>query len=140
MRLTASAPEAMREDCNSLAMCLAFGPSDGNTYNALNWQDTNGNLYAAASFVALEHWIIAASQPLQRPEWDTDNFVNMAGANRAQAAMVVWLGAGDDHDNPVPIPQASPDKLTVVAGDDGLAALAAMGLTMVPTENENGDK
>jgi hypothetical protein len=36
--------------------------------------------------------------------------------------MVVWLG-GDD-----PIPQASPDKLTVVIGDDGLAALAAMGL------------
>ena len=134
MRLTASAPEDLREDCNNLAMCLAFGPSDGNTYNALNWQDTNGNLYAAASFIALDHWIIAASQPLQRPEWDTDNFINMAGAQRAQAAMVVWLG-GDD-----PIPQASPDKLTVVIGDDGLAALAAMGLTMVPTENENGDK
>ena len=125
MRLTAAAPEAMRDDCNSLAMCLAFGPSDGNTYNALNWQDANGNLYAAASFIALEHWIIAASQPLQRPEWDTENFVNMAGAQRAQAAMVVWLG-GDD-----PIPQASPDKLTVVIGDDGLAALEAMGLVAV---------
>jgi hypothetical protein len=128
IRLTASAPEALRDDCNALAMCLAFGPPDGNTYGALNWQDTNGNLYAAASFIALEHWIIAASQPLQRPEWDTDNYVNMAGANRAQAAMVVWLG-GDD-----PIPQARPDKLTVVAGDDGLASLAAMGLVAVEEE------
>jgi hypothetical protein len=125
MRLTATAPEALRANCNQLAMCLALGPDDINTYGALNWHDTGGNLYAAASFVASDEWVAAASQPLQRPEWDTEAIIDMEAATRAQAAMVVWLG-GDD-----PIPQASPDNLTVVAGDDGLAALAAMGLTAV---------
>jgi hypothetical protein len=50
----------------------------------------------------------------------------MQAATRAQAALVVHL-EGE------PIPQAAPDKLTCVAGEDGLAALAAMGLVQVPT-------
>lgn len=123
MRLTAACPEALRDDANNLAMVLAFGPADANTYGALRWQDSEGNLYAAASFVAPPEWIAGATSPLQRPEWDSTNYVNMAGARRAQAALVVWLG-----DPEQPIPQASPDTLTVVAGDDGPAALAAMGL------------
>jgi hypothetical protein len=45
----------------------------------------------------------------------------MAGANRAQAALVFSL-------EPV---TALPDKLTACAGDDALATLAAMGLTHV---------
>ena len=61
----------------------------------------------------------AAQSGLQRPSWDTDNHVNMAGANRAQAALVFSL-------TPV---TAMPDKLTACVGDDALATLAAMGLT-----------
>jgi hypothetical protein len=45
----------------------------------------------------------------------------MAGANRAQAALVFSL-------DPV---AAMPDKLTACVGDDALATLAAMGLTHV---------
>ena len=63
----------------------------------------------------------AAQSGLQRPSWDTDNHVNMAGANRAQAALVFSM-------TPV---TAMPDKLTACAGDDGLATLAAMVLTQV---------
>ena len=126
MRLTAAAPVAMIDDCNQLAMCLAFGPADANTYGATNWQDAAGNLYAAASFVARSEWVTAATNTLQRPEWDTDNLIDMDAARRAQAAMVAWLGGPD------PMPQANPDALTVVAGDDGRAALLAMGLTPVP--------
>ena len=48
----------------------------------------------------------------------------MAGANRAQAAMGL---------TPV---TAMPDKLTACAGDDALAVLAAMGLTQVEVEYE----
>jgi hypothetical protein len=47
----------------------------------------------------------------------------MAGAGRAQAA--VSLIQGDDS------PLASPTRITAVIGDDGLAALAAMGLAPV---------
>ena len=128
-RLTVSCPEALRDDANQLAMVLAFSEADANTYGALNWQDSEGNLYAAASFIAQPEWIAGATQPLQRPEWDTGEIIDMDAAERAQAALVVWLG-GDD-----PIPQANPDALTVVAGDDGLAALAAMGLTQVEQDD-----
>lgn len=133
MRLTAIAPEALRDDCNNLHMALAFGPHNGNTYGALNWQDSEGNLYAAASWLASEQWVEAATSTLQRPEWDTDNHINMAGAKRAQAALVFWAGPGDAEE-PIPVPQAAPDKLTVVAGDDGLAALKAMGVSVVEQE------
>jgi hypothetical protein len=48
----------------------------------------------------------------------------MAGANRAQAALVFSL-------TPV---TAMPDKLTACVGDDARATLAAMGLTQVDVE------
>jgi hypothetical protein len=123
MRVTAACPDALRYDANNLAMVLAFGPADGLTYDALNWQDADGNLYAAASFEASEEWIAGAQGPLTRPAWDTVPYtINMAAANRAQDTLVLWAGEGD-------VPQATLGKLTAVAGMDGLAALAAMGLT-----------
>ena len=39
MRLTIACPEALRDDANQLAMVLGYGPSDAETYVALNWQD-----------------------------------------------------------------------------------------------------
>jgi hypothetical protein len=126
MRITVACPEALRDDANDLAMVLAYGPADGETYGALNWQDADGNLYAAASFDASEKWVDFAQSPLVRPKWDAGEIIDMQAAERAQAALVVHLG-GDD-----PIPHAAPDKLTCVAGEDGLAALAAMGLVQAP--------
>ena len=66
----------------------------------------------------------AAQSGLQRPSWDTDSHVNMAGANRAQAALVFSL-------TPV---TAIHEKLTACAGDDALATLAEMGLTQVEVD------
>ncbi len=126
MRLTVACPDALRDDANHLAMVLAFSAADALTYGALNWQDADGNLYAAASFVALPEWIVGATQPLQRPKWDSEEIIDMEAAGRAQVALVVWLGGEE------PVPAAVPDKLTVVAGDDGLAALGMMGMTPVP--------
>jgi hypothetical protein len=126
MRLTIACPEALRDDANQLAMVLGFGPDDVQTYVALNWQDADGNLYACASLPVSDTFTSAAQSPLQRPAWDTDSHVNMAGANRAQAALVLSL-------TPV---TAMPDKLTACAGDDALATLAAMGLTQVEVEYE----
>ena len=42
MRLTIACPEALRDDANQLAMVLGYGPSDAETYVALNWQDAGG--------------------------------------------------------------------------------------------------
>ena len=124
MRLTIACPEALRDDANQLAMVLGYGPSDVETYVALNWQDAGGNLYACASLTVSDTFTTAAQVALQRPAWDTDSAISMAGANRAQAALVFSLEAVE----------VAPDKLTACAGDDALATLAAMGLTQVEVE------
>ena len=128
MRLTIACPATLRSDANQLAMVLGYGPSDAETYGELNWQDAGGNLYACASLTVSDTFTTAAQSGLQRPAWDTDNHVNMAGANRAQSALVFSL-------TPV---TAMPDKLTACAGDDALAVLAAMGLTQVEVEVDVG--
>ena len=124
MRLTIPCPDALRADGNHFAMALGSGPAEALTYGSLNWLDTAGNLYACASLIVSDAFTTTAQSPLQRPAWDIDNTVNMAGANRAQSALVFSL-------TPV---TAMPDKLTACAGDDALATLAAMGLTQVEVE------
>jgi len=124
MRLTIACPEALRDDANQIAMVLGYGPEDAETYVALNWHDVDGNLYACASLPVSDTFTTTAQSGLQRPAWDTDNTVNMAGANRAQAALVFSL-------TPV---TAMPDKLTACVSDDALATLAAMGLTQVEVD------
>ena len=118
-RITAAAPEALVADSNQLAMCLAFSAADGETYTGLNWQDADGNLYAAASWEARAEWVAGATQPLVRPAWDVDEIIDMVAAGRAQASLVFAL-------EPT---LAVPDKLTAIGGMDGVEALAAMGLT-----------
>ena len=124
MRLTIACPADLRSDANNLAMILGYGPSDAETYVALNWQDADGNLYAAASLPVSDAFTNTAQSALHRPTWDADNLISMAAANRAQAALVFSL-------EPV---TAMPDKLTACVGDDALATLAAMGLTQVVVE------
>ena len=124
MRLTIACPAPLRDDANQLAMVLGYGPSDAETYVALNWHDVDGNLYACASLIVSDAFTTAAQSGLQRPAWNTDNHVNMDAARRAQAALVFSL-------TPV---TAMPDKLTACAGDDALATLAAMGLTQVEVD------
>ena len=124
MRLTIACPEALRDDANQLAMVLGYGPSDAETYVALNWQDADGNLYACASLIVSDTFVSTAQSTLSRPTWDVDNIIDMDAARRAQAALVVSL-------TPV---TAMPNKLTACAGDDALAVLAAMGLTRVEVD------
>jgi hypothetical protein len=118
MRITCSCPELLVPDANQYAMCLGFSEADGETYRGLNWVDTQGNLYAAASFEARDEWIIFAQAPLQRPLWDTDEVIDMVAAERAQAALVFSTEALS----------ASLTALTAIGGMDGLSALVAMGL------------
>ena len=121
MRITIACPDALRDDVNNLAMVLGYGPYDAETYGSLNWEDAAGNLYACASLIVSDTFVSTAQSTLSRPAWDVDNIIDMAGANRAQAALAFSL-------TPV---TAMPDKLTACVGDDALATLAAMGLTQV---------
>ena len=126
MRITAACPEALVADANQLAMVLAQGPADANTYVGLNWTDGT-TLYAAASFEARDEWIQAAQAPLTRPAWDADEIIDMDAAARAQAALVFSLEPA----------AADPAKLIALGGYQGPEALAMMGLTAVE-EAPNG--
>jgi hypothetical protein len=119
------------QDGNDLAMVLAFGPPDALTYGNPLWQDAAGNLYAAASFDALDEWMVGAQSPLARPVWDDTNEVSMAGADRAQALLYV---VPRDADGNLINPLANPNRITIMPNEDGLAALSAMGLTQVPSD------
>ena len=126
MRITAAASELLVFDANQYAMCLGFSEADGETYRGLNWVDAKGNLYAAASFEARDEWIIFAQAPLQRPLWDTNEVIDMVAAGRARATLVFSTDAI----------LAVPGVLTAIGGMDGLAALVAMGLTVLPVDAE----
>jgi hypothetical protein len=120
-RITAAAPEALLYESNQLAMCLAYSVADNLTYTGLNWQDSSGNLYAAASWEASDAWVAGVSQPLVRPAWDVDEVIDMDAAEAAQAVLVFST-------DPVP---AIPTNLTALSGPDAIAALGLMGLTPV---------
>jgi hypothetical protein len=130
-RITIACPAAHTDDANSLAMVLGYGPADGLTYSNVGYQDALGNLYACASLPVGDSFVSTATSPLERPEWDVEPYqVNMAGATRAQALVTVWEPT---EESPEP-PLANPDAITAVAGEDGVAMLAAMGLTTIPQE------
>jgi hypothetical protein len=110
-------------------MAVGLSTADQRTYGDPSWQDTAGNLYSAASLAASDGFVTTATSTLQRPEWDTEQYVSMAAANRAQALVVLWVESGDTD-----APQANPNDITAIGGIDGLDALAAMGLTRVEGE------
>ena len=126
MRITAAAPAALVSDAIQYAMCLGFSEPDGQTYNGLNWQDAQGNLYAAASFEARDEWIAFAQAPLVRPAWDVNQIIDMVAAAQAQAALVFST-------EPT---LADPAHLTAIGGMEGPDALAAMGLTVLSVDAE----
>jgi hypothetical protein len=129
MIITIAVPAAHVADANDLAMALGFSTADELTYGEPSWQDTAGNLYSAASLVVSDGFVTAATSTLQRPEWDAEQYISMAAANRAQDLVVMWLSGSEEE-----LPQASPDAITAIGGMVGLDALAAMGLTRVEGE------
>lgn len=123
-RITIACPDAMRGDANQLGAVLGLGPHDATTYGEPIWQDAEGRLYSCASLDVTDDWLAAGTAPLQRPEWDSAEQIDMDAAARAQATTVLWAGDGD-------APHAAPDALTVIVGVPGVEAVALMGLTQV---------
>lgn len=123
-RITAVSPEALIFASNQLAMCLGYSEADGETFRGLNWQDAQGNLYAAASWEASDAWIESTTKPLVRPDWDVNEVIDMDAAEQAQASLVFWVAFSETE-----APLASPTNLTAIGGVDGITALTLMGIT-----------
>ena len=132
MRITLACPEAHIPDARHLAMILGYGPQDADTFTTAAYQDADGNLYACASTLVFGTFVQKATSPLERPEWDMEPYqVNMAGAARAQAR-VRLVGPSVSTDGA----RADPEAIVAIVGDDAMAALALMGLTTIPSEEE----
>jgi len=127
IRITAAASATILNAANQYAMCIGQSEAEINTYQGLNWQDAEGNLYAATSFMVRPEWLVAAQEPLVRPAWDTTGIVDMALAEQGQKALVFWLP-----DNKTVNPLASKGKLTAYANSGVQEAIAMMGLIPKP--------
>lgn len=131
MRLTVACPEAHIADANQLAMAIGLSPADAQTYGEPRWQDGQGNRYAACSFVPTPGWLGKAQAPLAQPLWAGESApVDLVAAGRAQARVVLWVPT---EEQPAP-PTADPETILAVAGDDGPAMLAAIGLDPVAAD------
>jgi hypothetical protein len=139
IRITIMCPEAHRDDANALAMALGQGPADGSTFRAAGWQDAAGAQYVAASLDVSPAWLAAAQDTLDRPSWDAAEpyAINMTGAARAQALLVLHDATGADPEAPPsPVPTATGDMILVLAGDS-LPLVEAAGLSRIE-EDGNG--
>ena len=125
-RITLACPEPLIPDANQLAAALGFSMADALTFRGNGWQDSVGNLYAAASGEVSEAWLTIAQEPLTRPAWDTDDQIDMDAAARAQAAVALLA-------EPAP---ATPSALTVLPWPSGPEALALMGLVAVDAQTQ----
>ena len=124
LRVTIIVPAAMRDDANDLAMVLGSGPANARTFGPAIWEDAQGGTYSVASTQAKGGFPAAASSTLERPEWDEEPYVvNMTGAGRAQAALVVCTA-----DDLAPL-QAG--KVTAIIGGNPLSVVVVMGLTRI---------
>ena len=122
-RATVAAPIAQIIDANQLALCLGESSADDQTFNASNYQDAQGNLYAVASTVAKPIFAEMAGQPLKAPDHAPD--MDLEAATRAQSLLKINGGI------------ASPDVIAVILGDRLESAqdhIEALGLTRVEQE------
>ena len=118
----------IRGDANQLAMALGESEADRETWSLAQWTK-DGHEYATRNLWITQAWLESAQQPLTRPEWDADNRISMAGAKRAQAAIVIWDGEGD-------MPQPQPGKIVCIPGVDMAEVIEQAGLVLVETESE----
>lgn len=132
MRFTFVCPEVHAKDANDLAMVLAYSKWDGSTYLTPNYQDVLGNKYIVASTTVEPAFVPKAQAPLVRPAWDVltngSYVVNMAGARRAQALVVLV-----DPANLINMVTATPTTIMAYPHEDPQEAIRLMGLTPIPT-------
>jgi len=122
-KATIATPAANIPDANQLALCLGESSADDQTFNASNYKDAQGNLYAVASTVAKPIFSEMAGQPLKAPDHAPD--MDLASAIRAQSLLQINNGV------------AAPDVIAVILGDRLESAqdhIAALGLTRVEQE------
>jgi len=125
-RIIMICPEAHVGDANHLMMALGDSVEAWqDTFSAVGWQDGDGAMCSVACWDADPAWLVAVQSVPERPDWDVDNAINMAGAIRAQARVVLY-----DPDDGDAVPQASASTILILPGEP-MAMAAAAGLVRI---------
>ena len=69
--------------------------------------------------------------PCERPEWDTEEVVDLVQASYAQSLIEVYTPSDPDSVKPT----LDGNTIVVVRGPLPLSALSIMGITAIPTES-----
>ena len=119
--VTLAVPADLLEPMRHLAM-LRLGAADG-VHRVADWT-RDGAAFAAASLprAMTAGW----NEPPVRPDWDTDEAVDLTQAGAAMLAMQL-LDASD-------VGEWDTARIAVVTGMEPMAALAALGLTRVEAD------
>ena len=123
MRYTVAAPEQHLAKANQLAMALGLSLNDGRTYSELKYEDSEGNLYSVASFIASQTLADKVVDALERPLWDENEDIDMVQAEQAKSLLAFDT-------------VASASGISVRTGIEGLTAIDLMGLTRYNQEIE----
>lgn len=129
--ITARCPLELVDDANHLACVLGTSMADLNTYGNENFVG-----YSVVSFAAKEDTLATVQiGSLTRPEFDTEEQIDMEAAQRAFEAMVVLFpGLSDEEGNPVDQPDYTGENLVAVVGTGPMEAIQLLGLTPVPSD------
>ena len=128
MIFTVAVPEQHQDKANQLAMALGLSLNDGKTYSELKYEDSEGNLYAVASFTAPDKMLDKVSTTLERPTWDEENQdIDMEQAEQAKSLLSFDA-------------VASVNSISVKSDMKGLDAIDLMGLTRYSPEMEIEDE
>ena len=118
-------PEVLRADGNHLAAAVGLTMADMLTYDqAPRVTDADGNQYRWANAVVSETFFRHLSEPLVRPDFDTEAVIDMDAAQTLLANAVLFA-----EDTVLP-----PDQLVIAPNCDPQSVLAALGLTGVSDE------
>lgn len=115
-RVTIAVPEALINEANHLACIMGEFAEDINTFQHCGYQDSSGNLYAVCSAQVTDTFMAQTQTGMRETPPHAVN------ADRA-LAQVAFDSLGQ------------PGGLMMVVGDDAMAAIASMGLELVPVED-----
>jgi len=122
-------PASLTDAANHLAACLN-GPDDMHTWGHVTGTK-DGVEYGTRNLLVAPVFLQMAGSSLERPEWDTDELIDMEKAQQAQAAITMI-----QYDRGTPLPSADPDTIFVIVGAQLETAMAAWGLESVPEPDE----
>ena len=134
-RVTVACPESLMEPANHLAVAVGEMAGDFYTFTDAKYEDEDGSKYAVISTAVTDLFFVLSGSQLEKRSFAPDDW-SFELASLAQSKVNLWLGPADQDDVP---PLANTEQIVGVVGNDPQAAIAAMGLTLIPVEEPLND-